>query len=159
MGRKKAAPGPLGIHEGYPVDKLSIAYRNAGDGLSESMSIDPIATDPGTINYWLVKTVTGPTDYNPLNGKGKRVKADDLVESGFVAYERVEDQMVLRVLRVPAEDAEARIDELEDRIATMVSDRERAERAARGEVDLDVAMKEAESGAFDPSAVGASVDG
>lgn len=152
---RKPAPGPLGIHEGHPVDKLSIAFRNAGDGLSESMAIDPIATEPGTINYWLVKTVTGPTDYNPLNSKGKRVKADDLVESGFASYERVEDQMVLRVLRMDSSDSEELIDALEDRITTYVADKERAERAARGEVDLDVAAEEAriEAEAAEPAGV------
>ncbi len=142
MARRKTAAGPLGVERGYPVDKLSIAFRNAGDGLSESLAIDPVPTDPGTVNYWLVKTVTGPTDFNPVNSKGKRVKAEDLVEVGFTAWERVEDQMVLRVLRMSADDSESLIDELEERITTMIADRDRAERAARGEVDLDVALEE-----------------
>lgn len=141
MARKKAV-GRLGTQAGYPVDKLSIAFRNGGDGLSESVAVDPVTTEPGTVNYWLVKTVTGPTDYNPLNSKGKRVKPDDLLETGFTAYERVEDQPILRVLRFPADDAEAMFDELEERITTMAADRDRAERAARGEVDLDVALEE-----------------
>lgn len=143
MGRRKAAVGPLGTQQGYPVNKLSIAFRNAGDGLSESLAIDPKTTETGAVNYWLVKTVTGPVDYNPLNAKGKRVKADDLVEIGFESYERVEDQMVLRVLRFPAEEGEDRMEDFEDRIAAHIADRERAERAARGEVDLDVALEEA----------------
>jgi hypothetical protein len=143
MGRRKAAPGPLGTQQGYPVNKLSIAFRNAGDGLSESLAIDPVPTETGTVNFWLVKTVTGPIDYNPLNAKGKRAKADDLAEIGFDAYERVEDQMVMRVLRFPAEEGEGRMEDFEDRIAAYVADRERAERAARGEVDLDVALEEA----------------
>lgn len=145
MARRKAAVGPLGTEQGYPVTKLSIAFRNAGDGLSESLAIDPVPTNTGDVNYWLVKTVTGPLDHNPLNGKGKRVKADDLVDAGFDSYERVEDQMVLRVLRMAPEDAETRIDALEERISTMVADRERAERAARGEVDLDQAVAEKEA--------------
>ncbi len=142
MARRKTAAGPLGTQQGYPVNKLSIAFRNAGDGLSESLAIDPETTETGTVNYWLVKTVTGPVDYNPLNAKGKKVKADDLVEVGFESYQRVEDQMVLRVMRFPAEEGESRMEDFEDRIATYVADRERAERAARGEVDLDVALEE-----------------
>lgn len=136
MARKKAAAGPLGTERGYPVSLLSIAFRNAGDGLSKSLAIDPVSTEPGTVNTWLVRTVTGPIDHNPLNSKGKRVKADDLAESGFDSWERVEDQMVLRVARFANEDADAVFDALEDRISTMVADRERAERAARGEVDM-----------------------
>ncbi len=153
MARRKTAVGPLGEQQGYPVNKLSIAYRNAGDGLSESLAIDPVPTETGTVNYWLVKTVTGPIDYNPLNLKGKRVKADDLVETGFASYERVEDQMVMRVMRFPSEEGETRMEDFEDRIATYVADRERAERAARGEVDLDVAMEEAarDKEALEPS--------
>ncbi len=142
MARRKAAPGPLGTQQGYPVDRLSIAFRNGGDGFTESLQIDPIATEPGTINYWLVRTVTGPTDYNPLNSKGKRVKPDDLVESGFVAYERVEDQPILRVKRVPPEEGEAMFEEFEERIATLVADRERAERAAAGTIALDATAEE-----------------
>lgn len=145
MGRKKAAVGPLGTERGYPVTLLSIAFRNAGDGLSKSLAIDPISTEPGTVNTWLVRTVTGPIDHNPLNAKGKRVKADDLAETGFDSWERVEDQMVLRVARFAGEDADAVFDALEDRIATMTADRERAERAARGEVDLDQAVAEKEA--------------
>jgi hypothetical protein len=142
---KKAAVGPLGSERGYPVSMLSIAFRNAGDGLSKSLAIDPVATEPGTVNTWLVRTVTGPVDHNPLNSKGKRVKADDLVEVGFDSWERVEDQMVLRVARFPGEEADAIFDQLEERITTMVADAERAERAARGEVDLDQAVAEAEA--------------
>jgi len=146
MARKKAAAGPLGTEHGYPVSKLSVAFREGGDGLSLSLAIDPLPTETGNVNYWLVKTVTGPIDHNPLNGKGKRVKSSDLVEDGFESYERVEDQPILRVVRFPAADAEAMFDDLEDRIATMVFERERAERAARGEVDLDVALEEAAVG-------------
>lgn len=48
----------------------------------------------------------------------------------------------MRVLRFPIEEGDARMEDFEDRIATYVADRERAERAARGEVDLDVALEE-----------------
>lgn len=136
MPRRKAVVGPLGSHEGYPVTLLSIAYRQGGDGLSKSLAIDPQPTETGTVNYWLVKTITGPTDYNPLDSKGKRVKPGELLEDGFSSYERVEDQPILRVVRFPAEEAEALFDQLEERIATMEADAERAERAARGEVDM-----------------------
>lgn len=145
MARKKAAVGPLGTEHGYPVSKLSIAFREGGDGLSLSLAIDPLPTDTGSVNYWLVKTVTGPIDHNPLNAKGKRVKSGDLVEDGFDSYERVEDQPILRVVRFPADEAEGVFDQLEDRITTMVADKERAERAARGEVDLDQAVAEKEA--------------
>ncbi len=142
MARRKAAAGPLGTQQGYPVERLSIAFRNGGDGFTESLQIDPQPTEPGTVNYWLVKTVTGPTDYNPLNAKGKRVKPDDLADVGFTAFERVEDQPILRVVRFDPDAAETLFDELEERISTRQADKERAERATNGTIALDATAEE-----------------
>lgn len=37
----------LGTYRDHPVIKTSIAITNAGDGLSKSMSIDPVTLEPG----------------------------------------------------------------------------------------------------------------
>lgn len=143
MARRAAADaGPLGTFGGYPVSGMSIAVRNAGDGLSDALDIRPNPHDTGTEFYLVLKCVTGPIDHEPVDEVGKKVKGVDLAEKGFAAYRRVEDAMTLQALEVDGEQVQAWLATAAEEIATVKAERERQERIARGEVDFDVAVEE-----------------
>lgn len=143
MARKaKVDAGPLGTFGGYPVSGMSIAVRNAGDGLSDALDIRPNPHDTGTEFYLVLKCVTGPIDHEPVDDAGKKVKGVDLAEKGFSAYRRVEDAMTLQALEVGEDQVRAWLDEASAAIATAKAEKEAEERRARGEFSLDDAAAE-----------------
>ena len=154
MARKKAPEGPLGSFGGYPVTAMSVALRNAGDGFSESLAIAPNPHLTGDECYWVIKTVTGPIDHNPLTADGKKAKPADLI-LGFGSYMRVEDQIVIGAMEVTEDQVGTWMAENETRITQAKADREAAERRAKGEFSLaddNPAAFGAEGGGFDPAA-------
>lgn len=146
MARKaKADEGPLGTFGGYPVSGMSIAVRNAGDGLSDSLDITPNPHNTGDEFYLVLKCVTGPIDHNPVDESGKKVKGIDLAEKGFSGYQRVEDAMTIQALEVPEEAVRQWLEEEASRIGEAKANREVEERRARGEFSLDdVAAEESD---------------
>jgi hypothetical protein len=143
MARKgRADAGPLGTFGGYPVSGMSIAVRNAGDGLSDSLDITPNPHDTGTEFYLVLKCVTGPIDHEPVDAVGKKVKGIDLAEKGFAGYRRVEDAMTLQALEVPEDAVRTWLEEENVRIMAAKNERDAAERRARGEFSLDDAAAE-----------------
>jgi hypothetical protein len=142
VARKAKDAGPLGTFGGYPVSGMSIAVRNAGDGLSDSLDITPNPHDTGTEFYLVLKCVTGPIDHEPVDAVGKKVKGVDLAEKGFSGYRRVEDAMTLQALEVPEESVRQWLEEAGTRIAEAKAEREAEERRARGEFSLDDAAAE-----------------
>jgi hypothetical protein len=139
---------------GIPVTSMSIAVRNAGDGLSDSLSIDPNPHQTGDEFYLVLHVVCGPIDHEPVDDAGKRVKGSDLME-GFAAYRRIEDAMTLDAIEVPEDKVKSWLDEAKARISAV-----RAERGAAVAAEQEAARAAAEKeagieplfgdGSFDP---------
>lgn len=63
----KSKTSPLGKFEGRDVISSTIAVKNAGDGLSQAMSIDPVAYHEGDEVTIVMRCTVGPITF-------KRVK-------------------------------------------------------------------------------------
>lgn len=59
-------PHALGTHHGEPVIKSSIAIKNAGDGLSKAMKIEPQLLEPRSTVMVLLECEVGPETYSPI---------------------------------------------------------------------------------------------
>jgi hypothetical protein len=139
---------------GVPVTSMSIAVRNAGDGLSDSLSITPNPHNTGDEFYLVLHVVCGPIDHEPVDDAGKKVKGADLVD-GFAAYRRIEDAMTLDAIEVPEVNVKQWLDDERARITAI-----RAERGAAVAAEQEAARLEAErlagieplfgDGSFDP---------
>jgi len=56
----------LGVFEDRTITKTTIAMRNAGDGLSQAMAIDPQLLHQGDTVYVVMECKVGPVSFDPI---------------------------------------------------------------------------------------------
>lgn len=56
----------LGTFEGRKVIKTTISVRNAGDGLSQAMEVDPQLLHQGDTVYVVMECAVGPVSFDPV---------------------------------------------------------------------------------------------
>lgn len=61
---------PLDDYKGRPIVRTTIALRNAGDGLSEGMSIEPVVYEQGSEVSVLVRCKVADHNLKPITEKG-----------------------------------------------------------------------------------------
>jgi hypothetical protein len=88
------APPVLPEYGGKKVLRTVIALRNAGDGLSEGMSIDPQLLPIGTTVYTVTESVVVAHNHKPLRGKDPDYLELEQVLSAGTATIVEKDQVV-----------------------------------------------------------------
>lgn len=112
----------LGSFEGRQVLSTSVAIRNTGDGLSESMTIEPEVIRAGTTRYVLLEVDVDKIRYDPIKD------VDGL--------ERVHMCKALRAVFVDKALAIPLLDEMSDRIEAA-----REEASGQSRLTADVARE------------------
>lgn len=111
-----AAPGKLESYKGHDVLRTTIAIRNAGDGLSQAMGIDPVELELGSTHYVILKVEVAGHDYVPIKDTDalelKQVlKATDATLASGADVKALVDAQAERILK--AREAAAGITRLE----------------------------------------------
>jgi hypothetical protein len=136
----------LGEFDGVPITEVRAAFRGGGDSFSEAMAIRPRIHYTGDAAYWVVRTVTGPIDHDPLDDEAKKIKTKELADGEVASYRRVEDQIFAQVIEVDESAVLSWLNESAAEVAKAKAEREEAEREAallKAEADALDAEKEA----------------
>ncbi len=137
----------LGEFDGIAISEVKAAFRGGGDGFSEAMAIRPRLHYTGDPAYWVVRTVTGPIDHDPLDDESKRIKATELTDTDVASYRRVEDQIFAQVIEVDESAVLGWLNESAAEVAKVKAEREEREReAALVKAEADALAAEAEAG-------------
>lgn len=137
----------LGEFDGVPITEVRAAFRGGGDSFSEAMAIRPRLHYTGDAAYWVVKTVTGPIDHDPLDDEAKKIKSKELPGADVDSYRRVEDQLFVQVIEVDESAVLSWLNESAAEVAKVKAEREEREReAALVKAEADALAAEAEAG-------------
>lgn len=141
---------------GRPVVRSTISIRNAGDGLSEGLSIDPQVLQPGSTVYVVLECVVHAHDHDRLLDKGNDtglMVLDQVLKAGtgtLMDADVVRDAIVEQAEKIErAKDAAAGRAKLPypDELAKQHADGVHAEGLVEGcpDCDAEVAAAEAEA--------------
>lgn len=137
----------LGEFDGVPITEVRAAFRGGGDSFSEAMAIRPRIHYTGDAAYWVVRTVTGPIDHDPLNDKEKVIQPKNLADAEVASYRRVEDQIFAQVIEVDESAVLSWLNESAAEVAKAKAERDEAEReAALVKAEADALAAEEEAG-------------
>lgn len=129
----------LGAFDERPVFHTAIKVTKAGDGLSAALEVDPELLHLGERRFVVLETIVSKVEFVPIRGAPGVVRvhtlearAGTMVDASLVEAELLDQQLRIEHAR----EAQAERDRERDRLA------KEAERAAAGEVTLDVALDE-----------------
>lgn len=72
----------LGMFEGRSVTKTTIAVRNAGDGLSAAMKVNPEALHQGDTVYVVLECKVGPVSFDPIKDSETECERKHVLRAG-----------------------------------------------------------------------------
>lgn len=135
----------LGEFDGVPISEIRAAFRGGGDGWSEAIRTFPRKHQTGEPAFWVVKTLTGAIDHDPLKDDGKKCRSDEIEEVD--TYRRVEDQIFVQLIEVNGDAVQAWLSSAAEEVARIRSEREEAERiAALEKAEAEALEAEASAG-------------
>ncbi len=131
MARQIISPADvLGKYKGRDVVRTTIAIHNAGDGLSDSMAIEPEVLDQGSKVYVVLECTVGPHNYVPITDKGVDIGVDELKQVLKAGTATLIDATVVRGM----------IEEQARKVREARSEALEVKRAEKGELPLDDGM-------------------
>lgn len=116
----------LGKYKGRDVVRTTIAIRNAGDGLSDAMAIEPDVLEQGSTVYVVLECTVGAHDYVPLKDKGTDLGVNELKQVLNAGTATLIDAKVVRSM----------IEEQAAKVRVARSEALEAKRADKGELPL-----------------------
>lgn len=75
-------PSKLGQWEGKTVTKATVAVRNAGDGLSQAMHVDPQPLKQGSTVYVVMECEVGPVSFDPIKDSSSECVRKHVLRAG-----------------------------------------------------------------------------
>ncbi|HUO49382.1 MAG TPA: hypothetical protein VMU09_11140 [Acidimicrobiales bacterium] len=123
--------------EGRDVIKSTIVIKKAGDGLSQPLQFRPVELIEGQEVFVLLRTVVDNVSFPRIKDTEASARKHDLVTLQACTPDRewAEEQFRL---------ADAEVQSLREEAVGLQAQREREERIARGELNLDDAMEDAD---------------
>jgi hypothetical protein len=72
----------LGTFEGRKVTKTTISVRNAGDGLSQAMAVDPQLLHQSDTVYVVIECKVGPVSFDPIKDSETECERKHVLKAG-----------------------------------------------------------------------------
>lgn len=82
----------LGTFEDRSVTKTTIAVRNAGDGLSQAMKVNPQKLHQGDTVYVVLECKVGPVSFDPIKDSETECERRHILRAGAATL--IDDQLV-----------------------------------------------------------------